>query len=70
MGAYVDPKHSYRIQAAQYLARAQAEPDPLVRAALEDLARDYLRLAEGRGSETALTVDVQMEANRRAQTQH
>ena len=66
----MDPKHSYRIKAAQYFARAQTEHHPLVRAALDDLARDYLRLAEGRGSETALTVDVQMEANRRAKTPH
>jgi hypothetical protein len=56
----MDPKHSYRVQAAQYRLRAQTERDPLVRAALEDLARNYLRLAEGRGSETALTVDVEL----------
>jgi hypothetical protein len=55
----MDEKYSYRIKAAQYRARAQTELG--MRAALEDLARDYSRLAEGSGSEPALTVDVQLD---------
>jgi hypothetical protein len=57
----MDEKYSYRIKAAQYWARAQTEHDLGMRAALEDLARDYSRLAEGSGSEPALTVDVQLD---------
>lgn len=45
-------------KAAQCRLHAQTEQDFAVRSALEDLARDYLRLADGRGSETALTVDI------------
>ena len=43
----MDPKHSYRVQAAQYRLRAQTERDPLVRAALEDLARTICGLPRG-----------------------
>jgi hypothetical protein len=53
----MDP-HAYRVKAAQCRLQAQTEQDFAVRSALEDLARDYLRLAERCGSETALTVDI------------
>lgn len=51
-------QQAYRVKAAQCRLRAQTEQDFAARSALEDLTRDYLRLADGRGSETALTVDI------------
>jgi hypothetical protein len=63
-------QHTYHVKAAQCRLRAQTEQDFAARSALEDLARDYLRLADGRGSETALTVDVQLESDRPRKTKH
>jgi|SoimicMinimDraft_3_1059731.scaffolds.fasta_scaffold380928_1 hypothetical protein len=62
--------HAYRVKAAQCRLRAQTEQDFAARSALEDLARDYLRLADGRGSETALTVDVSLESDRQQKTKY
>ena len=47
----------YLLKAAQFRIRAQTEHDMGVRWAMEALVRDYTRLAEGRGTETALTAD-------------
>ena len=55
----MDVKHSYRVKAAQCRVRAQSECDPVLRAALQDLANDYLRLVERPGHETALTVEIE-----------
>ena len=66
----MDPKYSFRAKAAQYFARAQTEHDPLVRAAAEDLARDYLRLAEGSGTDTALTVDFEIPSGNQSKAKH
>jgi hypothetical protein len=63
-------QHAYRVKAAQFRLRAQTEHDFTARSALEDLARDYLRLADGCGSETALTVDVLLESGRQRKTKY
>ncbi len=62
--------HAYRVKAAHCRLRAQIEQDFAARSALEDLARDYLRLADGCGSDPALTVDVQLESDRQRKTKH
>ena len=56
----MDRKHSYWLKAAQCRLRVQTESDPVLRAALQDLANDYLRLAERPGHETALTVQIEV----------
>jgi len=61
-------QHTYRVKASQCRLRAQTEQDFAARSALEDLARDYLRLAEGRGSDPALTVDVQLDSDHQRKT--
>ena len=63
-------QHAYRVKAAQCRLRAQTEQDFAARSALEDLARDYSRLAEGRGNETALTLDVELESDRPRKTKY
>jgi hypothetical protein len=63
-------QHAYRVKAAQCRLRAQTEQDFAARSALEALARDYLRLADGRGGETALTVDVSLESDRQRKTKY
>jgi len=62
--------HAYRVKAAQYRLRAQTEQDSAARSALADLSRDYLRLADGCGSETVLTVDVELESDHRRKTKY
>jgi hypothetical protein len=47
----------YLVKAAQFRLRAQTEQDMGVRWAMEALVRDYTRMADGLGNETALTVD-------------
>jgi hypothetical protein len=61
-------QRTYLVKAAQCRLRAQTEQDFAARSALEDLARDYLRLADGCGSDPALTVDVQLDSDRQRKT--
>jgi len=48
----------YRAKAADLLAMAVTESDPKVRALLEQLAADYLRLAEHKAA--GLTIDINL----------
>jgi hypothetical protein len=54
----MDRQNFYLLKAAQFRIRAQTEHDMGLRWAMEALVRDYTRLAEGRGTETALTADL------------
>ena len=60
----------YHIKAAELRARVQTEHDPVVRSAMEDLALDYVRLAEGLGPEPVLTVDFEIPLQTQVHVKH